>query len=174
MEYLADLLTRLTEQHRAALGWFVENAGTEQPWPGPLPDGTLLATRAKGIYKPTWSEYAISVRETLDSPYPDRDPAHRDDGTWTYRYYQEGRDPLDRDASYANRGLLACCRDRVPVGVMVQVSRRPHVRYKILGVALVTGWESGYFLLEGTIAGYAYGLRSTTSGKPTTTARGRE
>jgi len=44
------------------------------PWPRPLvgPWGNiLLASKSKGIYKPSWSRYAISVRPSLGSAYPD-------------------------------------------------------------------------------------------------------
>lgn len=144
-----DVLCHLSERHRAALQWFVNTAGTEQSWPAPLCDGTLLATRAKGIYKPHWTEYALSVREVLKGPYPDRAPNIEPDGGWTYRYFQENRDPSGRDAEYTNRALMACQRDGVPVGVMRQVSGKPQVRYLILGIARVVGWQDGYFTLEG-------------------------
>jgi len=62
MEKLEELLKRLPDQHRLALEWFIEHADSDQPWPAPLPDGSLLVTRAKGIYKPNWSRYALSVR----------------------------------------------------------------------------------------------------------------
>ena len=71
MAAIDDLLDRLPDHHREALLWFAQNAGTEVSWPDPLSGGTLLATRAKGIYKPAWTEYALSVRTTLDSPYSD-------------------------------------------------------------------------------------------------------
>lgn len=158
MESLQELLAQLPARHRAALQWFIENSGTQQPWPDPLPDGTHLATKAKGIYKPEWSKYALSVRQALHGPYPDRDLKFRSDGTWSFSYFQENRSPSDRDAAYTNRGLLACKRDKVPVGVMIQTSSKPNVRYQILGVALVAKWEDdGYFLLEGFASdGHSY------------------
>ena len=55
---------------------------------------------------------------------------------------------MARDVAYANRGLIECWRDRVPVGVMRQVSRKPAL-YRVLGVSLVAAWEGGYFLFEG-------------------------
>jgi putative restriction endonuclease len=158
MVRLNDLLERLSNQHRTALEWFIRHAGTEQPWPKPLPDGTFLASQAKGIYKPQWTEYALSIRQTLGGPYPDRDPITRSDGTWVYSYYQESEDPEARDLAFTNRGLIACLRDQVPVGVMRQVSRKPNVRYHILGLALIAGWDGGYFFLEGfTPDGYSAG-----------------
>lgn len=150
---VADPLSRLPERHQAALHWFAEHAGQELAWPTSLADGTLLASRAKGIYKPHWTRYALSVRESLEGPYSDRDPELRSDGTWSYDYYQENVDPDQRDSEYTNVGLVKCMEDGVPVGVFRQVKRKPAARYHILGVAAVVGWEAGYFHLEGFSAG---------------------
>lgn len=149
MESLAKLIAELPTRHQAALQWFIDHAGTEQPWPDPLLDGTFLTTKAKGIYKPQWSKYALSVRQTINSLYPDQPPLTRADGTWAFSYFQENTNVADRDTEYANRGLIACWQDRVPVGVMRQISSKPNVRYYILGAALVAGWDGGYFFLEG-------------------------
>lgn len=149
MEKLADQLGQIQERHRAALMWFLDRAGTNQFWPDPFPDGTLLASKAKGIYKPNWTVYALSVRQALDGPYPDREPVTRADGTWSYLYFQEGEDPATRDSAYTNRALIECWRDKVPVGVLRQVARSPAALYRVLGLALVAGWEGGYFFLEG-------------------------
>lgn len=149
MENLEELLERLPDRHRSALRWFAERAGTNQNWPEPLSDGTLLATRPKGIYKPQWTEYALSIRQTLGGPYNDIPPVVRSDGTWSFSYFQENNDPANRDLAYTNRALLACWRDKVPIGVMRQVSVSPQVYYHVYGLALVAGWEGGYFYLEG-------------------------
>lgn len=163
LENIEKLLEHLPPRHKEALIWFIRKAGTEQSWPKPLPDGTILATKAKGIYKPGWAKYALSVRQTLDGPYPDRDPVKRPDGTWAYSYYQENDAPEDRDSAYTNRGLIACWEDKVPVGVMRQTSSKPRVRYHILGLALVVGWDGGYFFLEGFgPGGYSRGSGSMT------------
>lgn len=76
---LDELIARLPERHRIALEWFATRAGTEHPWPNPLPNGTLLASKAKGIFKPRWTKYALSVRQSLGGPYPDREPVRRPD-----------------------------------------------------------------------------------------------
>ena len=160
---IEDSLSPLTEQHQAALRWFVTYRGRYHSWPASLSDGTLLATKAKGIYKPRWSTYALSVRQSLGGPYPDRDPRPRPDGTWSYDYFQENIDPNLRDSEYTNIGLVQCIKDRVPVGVLRQVARRPRALYRILGLALVVGWEDGYFYLEGfSERGLAYGSRTHT------------
>lgn len=148
-QHLGELLGRLPQQHRTALEWFRSHAGQRKRWPAPLPGNVQLATKAKGIYKPSWSEYALSVRQTIGGPYPDRDPTIRPDGTWSYLYYQEGDDPASRDSYYTNRGLMACMRDHVPVGVMRQVKSSSPVEYEVLGIALVDGWDAGYFRFKG-------------------------
>ena len=154
-------LNALPVQHQRALRWFIDHARTIQPWPGKLDEETLLATKAKGIYKPKWSKYALSVREVLGEPYPDREPVERQDGTWSYRYFQENRDPEALMKEFTNRGLLACRDNRVPVGVMRQTHGKPNVRYRILGVALVVDWRDGYFQLEGLSPdGHCYALAS--------------
>lgn len=147
--YLSNLLRHLPERHVDALRWFEENAGREVPWPQPLGDGTLLVTKAKGIYKPEWSQYALSVRQSLDSPYPDRDVEQNHDGTWQYKYFQESLDVGARDTHFTNRGLLSCYRDTIPVGVLHQTRAKPNARYKILGLAMVNGFEDGFFVLDG-------------------------
>ena len=147
---LTDLLPpSLSGRHRSALEWFEQHAGEEVPWPRPLSDGTLLATRAKGIYKPAWSEFALSVRQTLDGPYPDRAVEQKQNGTWSYDYYQEGLDVDDRDLAFTNRGLISCLNQVIPVGVLIQTQPKPRVRYRVLGLALVSGYGDGYFSLEG-------------------------
>src|SRR5439155_25991946 len=90
MEELDSCLARLAPRHRAALRWFVDRAGEEHPWPQPIPDPdgeTLLASKAKGIYKPSWSQYALSVRQSLRGQYPDLEPVVREDGTWSFSYF---------------------------------------------------------------------------------------
>ena len=139
-------LPELPERHFEALLWFHENAGTEVASSEKLPDGTSLVLQ-KGIYKPAWSDYALSIRSNINGPYEDGTPISHPDGTWSLRYFQENADPGMRDTMYTNRGLLRCQDDDVPVGVLLQVSRNPS-RYRVLGLALVVGWEDGYFLLE--------------------------
>jgi hypothetical protein len=110
---------------------------------------TLLATKAKGIYKPQWSPYALSVRQSLGGPYADREPVLRADGSWLYSYFQENTDLESRDDEYTNRALLECIRDSVPVGVFRQIRSKPNSVYYVLGIALVTGFDAGYFFFEG-------------------------
>ena len=65
----------ISEDHRAALRWFLDRTGQEVPWPERLPNGTFLATRAKGIHKPKGWDHSLSVRESIIDWYPDRGPS---------------------------------------------------------------------------------------------------
>lgn len=132
-------------KHKRALQWFADHAGTVIAWPKPLDGGILLATKAKGIYKPRGCRYAQSVRQAIGAPYPDQDPSHDPAGRWEFRYFQEGHDPKDRDKYYTNLALLRCMEDKVPVGVIRQRTGKPDPTYEILGLGLVMSWEKGFF-----------------------------
>lgn len=146
---LQEAISPLTADHRQALLWFHERRGQKIGWPQPLPNGLFLVNRAKGIHKPGGWRHALSVRQAIGSPYADLDPEQRADGNWTYRYFQEGKDPADRDRYFTNRALLACRDDAIPVGVLRQTRSKPNVRYDVLGLALVRDWHDGYFTFEG-------------------------
>ena len=107
-----------------------------------------MANRAKGIYKPAWSEYALSVKQTLKSPYADRDPTYGDHGFWSYLYYQEEQTGKDPEALSSNRAMRLCMRDGIPIGVLRQLTPKPNVSYFILGLAKIIGKTAGYYLLE--------------------------
>lgn len=151
------MVATLPQKHILALWWFALRAGSTQPWPKPLTDGTLIVTQAKGIYKPEWSQYALSVRQTLNGPYQDKEPHYDAPGEWTYPYFQEGTPPSEhrgeykveeRDAEFTNRGLVACMNDKIPVGVLRQTKGKPNVQYRVLGLALVESWQDGVFRLR--------------------------
>jgi hypothetical protein len=72
----------------------------------------------------------------------------RDDGTWSLKYFQENLNPEDRDTAFTNRALLACRDNKVPIGVLAQVTKSP-TAYRVLGLGIVTDWDSGYFMIEG-------------------------
>ncbi|SAK87224.1 HNH endonuclease [Caballeronia ptereochthonis] len=148
MASLNTIFERLAPAHRAALQWFHDREGQEVFWPAPLPDGTFIVNKAKGIHKPAGIKYAVSVRQSLNGPYADHEPIVNTDGSWTYRYFQEQLDPAKRDSQFTNRALLACRDDGVPVGVLRQVKTKPQPRYRVLGLAFVTEWHEGYFELR--------------------------
>jgi putative restriction endonuclease len=145
---LSNRLDPLEPAHRQALLWFWERRGQEITWPEPL-DGLFLVNRAKGIHKPKGWRHVLSVRETLSGPYADREPVERPDGSWRYDYFQEGDQLARRDKDFTNRALTACSEEGVPVAVLRQTRTSPVSRYKILGLATVGAWNSGYFPLQG-------------------------
>ena len=136
------------EDFTEAQQWFLQNAGRTLSWAAIKATRPLLATQAEGIYKPAGHEYALSVKETLSGPYPDKGPVYCADGSWLYEYFQKNPDPALRDKEPTNRAMMACRNDKVPVGVMIQTKQTPGAQYKILGLAYVTGWDEGYFYLE--------------------------
>jgi putative restriction endonuclease len=142
-------------EHFEALTWFHRQAGKRISWTeikAHVDQGARLVNQAKGIYKPAYGDYALSVRQTLNSPYADREIQRRPDGSWVYPYFQENPNPAERDREATNRGLMKCMEDGVPIGVMIQAKPKPGVEYDVLGLALVAEWENGYFILEGFAA----------------------
>jgi hypothetical protein len=142
-----NLLETLSPKHLEALNWFAENAGKEVPYS--VLDERRLVTKAKGIYKPAGTEYALSVRDVIKSSYQTGIYPDEDAGSWRVVYAQEGVGEANRDALYTNKGLLACVRDAIPVGVLIQTRPKPNTTYRVLGLAYVLEWNNDNFLLEG-------------------------
>jgi hypothetical protein len=151
-----DNFGQISIEHRHALQWFEDNTGLVLPWrelQQQADDGNRVATLAKGIYKPAYSDYALSIRQTLTSPYADKEIVQRPDGSWVYPYFQENSDPSARDQEATNRGLMKCLRDGVPIGVLIQTKPKPGVEYLVLGLGRVRDWQDGYFVIERYDAG---------------------
>lgn len=141
----------ISDQQRIALQWFLDNAGHIRSWRDielEADAGNRLATLAKGIYKPAYTDYALSIRQTLTSPYADKEIVSRPDGSWLYPYFQENADPNARDQEATNRGLMNCLRDGVPIGIMIQTKPKPGVEYLVMGLGLVVDWKDGYFIIQ--------------------------
>lgn len=149
MSTLNDSLQKAEGDQRPALQWFLDHEGDVVPWPSPMPSGLFLANKAKGIHKPANWDHALSVRQSLGGPYDDREVEVSADGSWRFDYFQEGKDPSRRDDDYTNRALLRNMQDGMPVGVLIQVKKKPDPRYKVLGLAQVSSWAGGYFRLDG-------------------------
>jgi hypothetical protein len=152
MSELDAALLKATGEHAAGLRWFRDQTGRILSWSeiqAHAETGARLVNQAKGIYKPHYTEYALSVRQTLKSPYADKEVQRRSNGSWVYPYFQENHDPAKRDNEATNRGLMNCMSDGVPVGVLLQSKPKPGVEYEVLGLAVVSEWKDGYFILEG-------------------------
>ncbi len=115
----------LSREHSEALAWFDDRAGKTVSWPAPL-NGLFLVNKAKGIHKPKGFEYALSVRQSLSGPY--EDAIHRTPkGQWSLTYAHEGDDP----DYYTNRALQKCLEDGVPVGVLMQATKKGSVAFTV-------------------------------------------
>ena len=74
----------ITGEHAIALKWFRDHTDELVSWSAlqdHIAHGARLVTQAKGLYKPHYTDYALSVRQTLDSPYADKDVVRRSDGS---------------------------------------------------------------------------------------------
>jgi len=152
MSVLNEVLSDVAGEHGVALRWFRDHANQIVTWAemqAHADRGARLVNQAKGIYKPHYMPYALSVRQTLESPYADKEVQRRADGSWVYPYYQENQNPALRDTEATNRGLVKCMKDGVPIGVLLQTKPKPGVEYQVLGLAKVSEWQDGYFILEG-------------------------
>lgn len=149
MESRASLLPAW---HTSVLSWFAENAGrTFAKRPFDVGLGVKLTSLQKGIWKPAATNYALSVVQTHKGVYPDLPPDYASDGSWTYLYHQEGstrEDLADPTLRFANVALFRCMHDAIPVGV---ITPAPGGGYRVLGLALVDNYASGYFVLSGPV-----------------------
>lgn len=132
----------LSKAHSGALLWFASHAGKEIDWPAPR-GGMHLVNKAKGIHKPAGLKYVLSVRQSMSGPYEDM-VGYLPDGAWEILYAQEGADP----GYFTNRALMSCMQDSVPIGVLVQVQKKPNSRYKVLGLGSVVDWSGGVFSIR--------------------------
>lgn len=138
-------------EHFGLLAWFEQYAGQVLTWKQLQQAPATITISAKGIYKPKALDYALSIRQTLDSPYSDQEPVYQEDGSWRYKYAQEEDKAGDSAVLFTNQGLKRCMDDGVPVAVLKQLSKKPDVtRYRVLGLAKVVSWKNGVFTLEST------------------------
>lgn len=152
MTALTESINKVSGEHRIALEWFNAHRGQQVTWSAIQAEaehGARLVAQAKGIYKPHYTVYSLSVRTLQEGPYPDKEVEFRPDGSWVVQYFQENSDLNQRDREATNRGLMRCLSDGVPVGFLIKRKPKPGVEYEILGLGLVTDWEKGYFTIEG-------------------------
>lgn len=152
MASLNQLLAKCDGPHLEALQWFDNKRGRRVSWKemkAYAETGPRLSTAAKGIYKPKYTDFALSVRTVQDGPYPDKEVEYRPDGSWVCQYFQENSNPELRDKEATNRGLMLCLEKQIPVGFLIKRKPKPGVEYDVLGLGLVTSWDQGYFTIEG-------------------------
>ena len=95
-----------------------------------------------GIFKPAWSEYALCILMRKGSIYEKKDEyVFLEDGRWlmTYSPRKGGLEVPD------NVALARCIKDKVPIGVIVQITPKTHKQsgstYQILGLGIVTHYN---------------------------------
>lgn len=116
-----------------------------------IPDIVRFHNLITGIYKPAWSEYALSIVIKIESPYEHKDEVlFLDDGRWLMTYSPRAGGLQIAD----NRALVKCMDERVPIAVFRQLSdktdRKRGSTYQVLGLGLVTGYnaDSDVFFVE--------------------------
>jgi hypothetical protein len=93
----------------------------------------------EGIYKPAWSNFALSIVSMLKSPYSDQ-AHHNSDGTW-WMHYSPKSGSMDLSA---NASLIRCMTDSEPLLVVKQVSdknSKAGAKHRLLGLGLVEVFE---------------------------------
>ena len=142
------LINSLGSKHKLALEWFQKNKNQEfKGWVPILNEEVLLATKAKGIFKPKDIDFALSIRLSKNGPYDDQ-IQNQENGKVTLKYFQENKNLKERDLEYTNIGLKKCIAETVPIGVIVQTDVKPNSKYKIAGTGIVKKWEDGYYYID--------------------------
>jgi len=118
---------------------------------GFIPDIERFHNLITGIFKPAWSDYALSIVIKLTSPYDHKDEViFLDDGRWLMTYSPRSGGPNIPD----NRALQKCMDNRVPLAVFKQMTdkrdRQHGSTYLVLGLGLISNYDSGadVFIVE--------------------------
>jgi len=93
----------------------------------------------EGIYKPKWSDHALSIASMKVNPYADK-VTYLPDGRWKIKYSAKKGGP---DIA-ANVSLFNNLKDKEPVIVLEQLSGKTHKqgsRYRLMGLGLIDGYD---------------------------------
>jgi hypothetical protein len=96
-----------------------------------------------GIYKPSWSEYALAIIMRRTSPYHHKDEyVFLNDGRWLMMYAPRSGGLTISD----NKALIKCMTDHLPLGVFIQITdktNRDHgSTYQVLGLGMITNYDA--------------------------------
>lgn len=105
-----------------------------------IPEIERIHPLIEGIYKPAWSDLALSIACMLESPYAD-EVHYADDGRWWIKYSPKagGRDVAQ------NAALFLCMKAHEPVLVLKQLSGKTSshgARYRLLGLGMIQKYDS--------------------------------
>jgi putative restriction endonuclease len=146
--------------HVRCLQWFEDHAGQEARFSDLVTDGIKLVTQFKGIFKPEWMPYVLSIRTTEQERYADGRVIRQDDGSWRMSYAQEEDNRFDSRKLFTNRGIEACMNDGIPIGILRK--ERKEDPYEVAGLGLPIDWRDEFF----TFVSYKPGATPELPGTP--------
>jgi len=94
----------------------------------------------EGIYKPKWSDHALSIASMKVNPYADK-LIYLPDGRWTINYSAKKGGP----GIAVNQGLFNCMKNKEPVIVLEQISNKTYkkgTQYRLMGLGLINNYDS--------------------------------
>ncbi|NJN98035.1 MAG: hypothetical protein HC875_30125 [Anaerolineales bacterium] len=114
-----------------------------------IPEIERFHNLVTGIYKPAWSKYALCISMKQGSVYEHKDEfIFLEDGRWLMAYSPRKGGLQVSD----NVSLINCMQDKVPVGVIAQVTAKTDKQsgstYHILGLGIVTNYNTLHGVFE--------------------------
>jgi hypothetical protein len=131
------------QEHAGCLQWFEDHIGDKVRFRDLAADGNRLVTQFKGIFKPQWMPYVLSIRTTEQDKYADGKILREAAGSWRMSYAQEISGQSDPRELYTNRGIEGCINDRIPIGILRKERREDP--YEVVGLGLPVEWKNGFF-----------------------------
>jgi MoxR-like ATPase len=130
--------------HVKCLRGFEDHIGQEVRFNELEADGIKLVTQFKGIFKPEWMPYVLSIRTTEQDRYTDGRVIRQEDGSWRMTYAQEEDSRFDDQRKlFTNRGIEACMNAGIPIGILRRERKRDP--YEVVGLGLPVKWQDGFF-----------------------------
>ena len=104
-----------------------------------IPGITRIHPLIEGIYKPKWSDHALSIASMKVNPYQDR-LTYLSDGRWRITYSSKVGGPH----LAANQGLFSCLNNKEPIIVLEQLTDKSHKKgtwYRLIGLGLIESYN---------------------------------
>jgi Domain of unknown function (DUF3883) len=152
-------------EHVRCLQWFERHIGEEVRFNQLEAGGIKLVTQFKGIFKPQWMPYVLSIRTTEQDRYADGKIIRQDDDSWRMSYAQEEDDRYDPRELFTNRAVAACIDDRIPIGILRKEHRGDP--YEVVGLGLPVEWRDGFFTFVSYKPGALAGRTGAHAGRIT-------